>query len=216
MRATLHKLADDWERTALWVVSLACILCSLAWLLAPAPASAPPSPGGPRRRASILGSRSGAFLTPDHSLPQTGSTFGFSYELPEAPSVTVQSDPVPQGDPVPDSGTEQTTGTGKGTGIVEQGGGATDTLPPEDPPVPATTRSVRYLGTYEGTAGQRLAALAVRNPKTGTVQTRFLRPGQTCGEFRVDSFDAKSLRVLAPDGTRATVPRGAEQTVTMH
>jgi hypothetical protein len=72
---------------------------------------------------------------------------------------------------------------------------------------------MRYIGVYVGTTGQRLAAVEIRDPKTGQARTGFWHAGPVGDGIRVQAFDGNTLRFLAPDGNSATVARGAEASI---
>ena len=209
MSSIARQLVHEWERTALGTVSVVFVCCLLAWSL--------PRPGDRgtrseprfRPRPSALDGNACAFLDPTRQTPPDGEAFAFAYEAPAQAKQPPEEGTPPED---PEQEKDETRKADKAGGGVSAGTRSDPQAPP--PAAPPRTCSIRYLGTYESTTGQRLAALVLRDSSTGKAQTRFLREGEACEGVRIGDFDARALRILVPGGKEATVDRGEQHTVT--
>jgi hypothetical protein len=200
MRQALHSLATEWERPLLWCALTVALCSSLLWLRPNTADGDLTDSRPPKARTSILGPHAYAFLDsnaqdltkPDESL------FQFSFQVPLVEEAR-QPASVDAGTPK-----DSLPPTQKVLAADE---------PDQNPAVGCAAarepRTLRYLGVYVSTTGQRLAAVQVAEPYNGPIHRGFWQAGESCGDVRLESFDSARLRFLVPTGEHGTVERGA-------
>jgi hypothetical protein len=214
MQRLRSVLARDWEK-ALFASALLVALClTLSWLRLAETPGTHDRPAGKRLGTSLLGPDACAFLAREQRVPETQSLdglFAFAYKQPAAerqpPAVKAPAEPVHDIDTVCALPAQPTS---------------KEPPPPLSPvrsaasPVERELRTVRYIGIYVGTSGRRLAAVEIRDPKSGRSRAGFWAAGPVADGIRLEAFDGNTLRFLAPGGDRVTVARGAQASIPLH
>lgn len=204
MRRIIQGLAEEWERAVLWCAFLALVCLGIVcWRAVPDDGDRLPTPAIGQREA-ILGPDAYAFLNPGPSDPSTSDdAFAFAFRPPPTPVAIGDKQKVTTNETQVQDVTDSQVLDDKGQDAKQDA--------KQDPP-PAAPRQLRYLGIYVSTTGERLAAIEIRDPATGQVQTAFRRHGQTCEGLRLDAFDGDSVQLLSPSGTQTRVCRGDQRT----
>jgi hypothetical protein len=204
MRHSIQALVATWERSLFWCALVALLAFLLAWYVPRRETAGVSTPQPIPLRNDIVAARAFAMLADGQWANTTsGNPFLFVYRPPA----------IHDGHGGGGTGGGGTGGGGTGgggTGGGGTGGGGTGGGGTYDPP-PTPPKSLRFLGVYVSTEGERLAAIEIRDAVSGQSHTSFRRAGQTCEGVKLGRFDADSLEFLSPDGRRSRVSRGAEQ-----
>lgn len=214
MKTLIKRLAEEWEKTLLWVSVIlltAVILVQLSGLLREHEGEAVRSVPAPPRHAFLNETTAFAFLQP-LTLPPKDSRnpFEFSCKFPAQAAQPTERRPWRRDKPP-----QAPPPAGPKAAPVQAAATPAPPTPPPAPPPPKRALVLLYRGLYRSgdAAGRQLAFVSAKETPKNASSTQVLAEGQAVAGVTVTRFGPDELVVNGPVGGEVTIPIGQQKKI---